>query len=279
MPGLILRKFKSFLFHTKRSLQFLTLTFNTFALEISYALKRSRTIAARKTSGKNCQKLVSIIVPVPGEGILKLSEERYYYRGLRRLLTRYLPRQTHTNFEVLVYCDGPNTAVKRLIETLGDARIQYLELERSTGLYGHPQTRQGFMRAKGEFVVRMNCDNVPYATYLELLLSGFNDATDLVYARVVFSGKARLRYFVLFIETEKYGIINELGSFLLPRDTGGIVRFSNISCMNYMVRTGIARKFAESWTDQYEADWFFIERLLRENISYTFIDALIGKKL
>lgn len=274
MFKVIKRKFASLLFWLNRYAYLAVLTTHTLYLECSRSLKR----AFRPGKEKPAIKLISIIVPVPGEGVLPKAREKYYFNGTKQLLTNYLARQTYTKFEVLVYCDGPNSKVKELVQGLGDCRIRYYALAKSTGLYGHPQTREGIAAAHGDYCVRMNCDNRPYPDYLDTLVNGFEGDIGIVYARVVFKGMARKIYRDIFLNKAAYGLANELAAFLLPRDKAGALQISNVSCMNYMIRTDTAKKFMYSWGDQYEADWLFIKELLSQGVKPVFIDAIIGEK-
>ena len=221
--------------------------------------------------------LVSIIIPVPGENCQPNSLKQYYLSGLKRLLRDHLPGQTHKNYEAIVYCDGPNKEIESLVNCLRDQRVKVHTLEKYTGLFGHPQTRKGIMAAKGDLFVRMNCDNRPYPEYLEVLVNGFDDDIGIVYGRTVFKGKARRDHEVNF--SDKYrGISNEMRAFIIPRDKRGLLKETNIDCMNYMVKTDLARKYSNAWNDDFAADWFFIERLLQEGTKARFIDRLIGEK-
>ncbi|MBD3248793.1 hypothetical protein GF336_01995 [Candidatus Woesearchaeota archaeon] len=62
------------------------------------------------------------------------------------------------------------------------------------------------------------------------------------------------------------------------KDDDGIIKPKNIDCMNYMVKMDLAKKYVDSWDNSFAADWFFIEKLLKENVKYKFIDKLIGVK-
>ena len=223
-------------------------------------------------------RLISIIIPILGEG----QQPNYRYEEdfsvLKNLLSNYLSRQTYKNYEAIVYCDGPNKMAQSFCDSLNDPRVKIYFLEKKTGLWGHPQTREGIVIAKGEFFVRMNFDNHPYPEYLETLISGFEEDIGIVYGRVIFAKKARRTYDKFLFTKNFNGISNELHSFIIPRDRRGALKDGNIDCMNYMVSSVIAKKYVNFWNDDFNADWWFIEGLLKNKIKAKFIDRILGYK-
>ena len=255
------------------------LMLNTWRYEFNYWIQVLLFAHRRRLKVEVCQsKLVSIIVPVVGENNLSNSQQKYYFSGLKKLLYKYLPNQTYKNYEVIVYCDGPNKKVQYLCNSLNDPRIKVYALEKETNLFGHPQTRRGIMVAHGDFFVRMNCDNIPFSEYLETLLAGFKKDIGIVYARVIFKGKAREFHKRNFIGNKFMGVPNDLKAFILPRDKHGILKCTNIDCMNYMVRMDLAKKYVDRWSNDFSADWDFIEALLQDGVKFKFVDKLIGYK-
>ena len=233
-------------------------TVNTASYAISDALRNRRALRqAPQLVGK-----VSIVIPTLSKG-----KHLSHLESLRRLLTVYLPAQTYSDYEALVYCDGPNPAVRELVHALNDARVRVLETPDTLGLWGHPQTRAAIGLATGKFFLRMNDDNKPYARYLETLVHGFDDGADLVYARVLFKGAARYAYADFLAR-----------SFLIPGDREGVLKNGNIDCMCYAVRTDVAKRHAESWGDMYAADWRFVQALLTAGVRARFVDTLVGEK-
>lgn len=256
------------------------LIFNTWRYEFKHWVQVLFFAYRRKLKAEVCQsKLVSVIIPAVGESNLSNSQQEYYFSVLKKLVYDYLPNQTYKNYEAIVYCDGPNKKVQYLCACLNDPRIKVYVLEKETNLFGHPQTRQGIMIAKGDFFVRMNCDNHPYSEYLETLLNGFEEDIGVVYARTIFKGKARQFHKMDFVKNKFGGVSNDFKAFLLPRDKYGILKCTNIDCMNYMVRMDLAKKYVNSWDDRFAADWFFIASLLENGVKAKFIDRLIGDKL
>ena len=145
--------------------------------------------------------------------------------------------------------------------------MRVLETPQTLGLWGHPQTRAGIELGTGKFFVRMNDDNKPYAHYLESLIGAFDEATGIVYARVLFKGDARYAY-ADFLQR----------SFLIPADPAGTLANGNIDCMCYAVRMDVAKQYAQSWGDMYAADWRFIQGMLAGGVRAKFVDTLVGEK-
>jgi hypothetical protein len=219
-------------------------------------------------------KLISIIIPTLAKG-----KQRNHFLLLKKLLCRYLPNQKYNHYEAIVYCDGPNQDVYEMVTSLSDERIKVYSSDKTFGLYGHPQTREGIKIAKGDFFIRMNDDNYPHPEYLETLLGGFDEHTGVVYGRVAFKGKARQGdHCYVFLNEKHRGIPNDLKAFILPRDIKGSIWRTNIDCMNYMVRMEIAKQYIDKWSDDFAADWFFIEAIQKAGIQFKFVDRLIGDK-
>ena len=210
----------------------------------------------------NSNKKVSIIVPTLSKG----PQADHLFK-LRKLLSVYLPNQNHKNYEVIVWCDGPNANVEEMIVSLKDERIRVYSTDNTIGKWGHPQTRMGIEKATGDFFVRMNDDNIPYRNYLSSLIGGFNNGAGIVYGRVIYKGDARTAH--------KEALAN---SFVIPGDKRGELRHMNIDCMCCMVQMDLAKKYVQCFNDRYAADWFFIKDMLKDNIKARFIDRIIGEK-
>ena len=210
------------------------------------------------------EKLISILIPTLSQG-----SQKGHFVKLEKLLTEYLPNQVYDNYEALVFCDGKNLRVKRMIEDIKDPKIRYFSTSKTLAKWGHPQTRLGINVAQGKYFVRLNDDNIPYQNYLSILAKGFKQNIDVVYARVVFMGEARLNHSYTFRKSKNY---------VLPQDKKGKINEMNIDCMNYMVKTKIAKKYIKFWNDDFAADWNFINKIKKEGCKFKFIDKIIGEK-
>jgi glycosyltransferase involved in cell wall biosynthesis len=203
--------------------------------------------------------LISVIIPVYCKG-------RYQSQLalLRRLLSEYLASQTYSNYEAIVIPDGPDDDVSAMVENLNDKRIRCYATKTHQGLWGHQPTRVGISLARGGFFVRMNQDNRPYPDYLETLYKAFREEVGFSYARVEFKDEARKH-------------LTGATPFI-PGDSEGALKWGNIDCMNYMVRIAHARTFRWYWNNSFEADWRFMEGLLRHRVQGRFIDRVVGDK-
>jgi hypothetical protein len=205
---------------------------------------------------------VTILIPT-----LCMGSQVGHLETLHRLLNEFLPMQTHKNYQAIVYCDGPNQAIADLVDAIQDPRIKLVTTSQTLALWGHPQTRSGISMAEGAYFVRMNDDNRPFPHFLETLMRGLSGEVGFAYARVIFKGDARNAYDKL-LKT----------SYLIPQDRKGMLRIGNIDCMCFMVRTEIAKRFVSCWTDDYAADWQFIESMIDSGITGNFVDRIIGEK-
>jgi cellulose synthase/poly-beta-1,6-N-acetylglucosamine synthase-like glycosyltransferase len=127
-----------------------------YLLYSRYILKNSgRYFLNSKIKIKNENEKVSIVIPTLSSG-----EQSDHFPKLKRLLCRYLPEQTYSNYEAIVYCDGPNKKVEEMVSALDDDRVSVYHTKKTFGAWGHPQTRLGINMSKGDFFVRMNDDNI-----------------------------------------------------------------------------------------------------------------------
>jgi hypothetical protein len=66
-----------------------------------------------------CEGKVSIVIPTLSKGT-----QASFLPKLMRLLSEYLPAQTHGDYEAIVYCDGLNPFVENMVRSLNDKRIR-----------------------------------------------------------------------------------------------------------------------------------------------------------
>ena len=265
----ILRSFpKSFMRTLKRKLILTWIPetmLHTFEKNMNTCLFQIRDIIkwfSKTKKPTDAQKKISIIIPT-----LSKDEHAGHLPMLKRLLSVYLTRQSHKNYEALVYCDGPNQKVEKMVSSLNDPRISVYSTDTTIGKWGHPQTRMGIEKAAGDFFVRMNDDNKPYRHYLQTLINGFDRDTGVVYGRIIYKGEARRAHDV-----------GMWRSFIKPSDKDGTLRKNNLDCMNYMVRSELAKQYVSSWNDNFDADWRFLEAMLKNGVRVRFVDRIIGEK-
>jgi len=97
----------------------------------------------------------SIIVPHYDQSI----SDEFFRRGMNCLL-----EQTFKDFEVLVYHDGPTS---RDIPMPNDDRFKLRVTNERENNWGHSNRDRGIRKAKGEYIVHFNPDNILYPEALD----------------------------------------------------------------------------------------------------------------
>jgi glycosyltransferase involved in cell wall biosynthesis len=97
----------------------------------------------------------SIIVPHYDQSI----SDEMFRRGMNCLL-----EQTFKDFEVLIYHDGPTS---RDIPMPDDERFKLRVTKERENNWGHSNRDRGIRKAKGQYIVHFNPDNVLYPEALE----------------------------------------------------------------------------------------------------------------
>ncbi len=85
-----------------------------------------------------------------------------------------LQRQTHTEWEGVVVTDGPNDAARRLVESMGDDRLVFVETPEAKGFWGHPYRDLAISRCTGEWIGLTNDDNYYVPGYLKEMVEGID---------------------------------------------------------------------------------------------------------
>jgi hypothetical protein len=84
-----------------------------------------------------------------------------FWRGMECLLN-----QTFTDFEVLVYHDGPKVRDDKFPN---DSRFHFTYTEERKNDWGHSNRDRGIREAKGEYIIHFNPDNILYPNALSSL--------------------------------------------------------------------------------------------------------------
>lgn len=98
--------------------------------------------------------LVSVVMPVH-------NAERYIEEAIKSILN-----QTYTNFEFIIVNDGSSDASESIIKSFNDARITYHKFEQQQGIVA--ALNYGLQLAKGDFVARMDADDVCFKNRFEV---------------------------------------------------------------------------------------------------------------
>lgn len=160
--------------------------------------------------------------------------------------------QTHTNWELLLIHDGPNsTNLRQLVDEINDRRIKYIETPAKWGNWGHPIRKWALknmneLSPDAKYIVITNDDNCHFPHYLEYLLQGFEDSEKVAsycskFVHAYMSPQADGDY--------KYGVIETK------------LQLGYIDCSCVMVRKEVACDIG--WTDMgYSSDWEFFSKII-----------------
>jgi glycosyltransferase involved in cell wall biosynthesis len=106
-------------------------------------------------------KLVSVLLPC-------YNSERYIGEAIQSILD-----QTYTNFELLILDDGSTDNTKSIITGFLDNRITLLFENENKGIVY--QLNKGIEHAKGEFIARMDADDVSFPERFQKQIDFLND--------------------------------------------------------------------------------------------------------
>jgi glycosyltransferase involved in cell wall biosynthesis len=98
--------------------------------------------------------LVSVVMPA-------YNAEKYIAEAIKSILN-----QTYTNFEFIIVNDGSNDGSEAIIKQFADTRILYHKFEHQQGIVA--ALNYGLQLAKGDFVARMDADDVCFKNRLEV---------------------------------------------------------------------------------------------------------------
>lgn len=105
--------------------------------------------------------LISVIMPV-------YNGEKFLHEAIESILT-----QTYTNFEFIILNDGSNDSTESVILSYSDSRIIYIKNEFNIKLI--KTLNKGLDIAKGEFIARMDADDISFPNRLEKQLEIFKN--------------------------------------------------------------------------------------------------------
>ncbi|MGE3261143.1 MAG: glycosyltransferase family 2 protein [Bacteriovoracia bacterium] len=112
--------------------------------------------------------LVTVLLPV-------YNAEKYLAEAISSVLA-----QTFTDFELLIVDDGSTDRSPEIIHGLRDTRIRYLRNEENQKLIR--TLNRGLKEAKGEFIARMDSDDICFPQRLERQLQFFRREPDTAVA-------------------------------------------------------------------------------------------------
>lgn len=103
--------------------------------------------------------LISVLMPA-------YNAEKYIKEAIESILN-----QTFSNFEFIIIDDGSIDATEEIIKSFKDSRIVYIKNEKNLGLI--KTLNKGISIARGEFIARMDSDDISMPQRFELQLDVF----------------------------------------------------------------------------------------------------------
>lgn len=92
-------------------------------------------------------------------------------------------RQTYTNFELLVVGDGCTDDSQKVVESINDERVRWINLPSNTGHQSEPNN-EGLKQARGELIAYLGHDDLWLPHHLQYLVEAINNGSDLAYGIV-----------------------------------------------------------------------------------------------
>lgn len=142
--------------------------------------------------------LISVLMPA-------YNAEKYIKEAIESILN-----QTFSNFEFIIIDDGSIDATEEIIKSFKDSRIVYIKNEKNLGLI--KTLNKGISIARGEFIARMDSDDISMPQRFELQLDVFKKykGVDIVNVALKKCQKMELSFQnidIIFIQALKLFII------------------------------------------------------------------------
>jgi glycosyltransferase involved in cell wall biosynthesis len=117
---------------------------------------------------ENKKDLLSVVMPVH-------NGERYLRQAIESVLS-----QTYSNFEFIIVNDGSSDESEKIINgyMLSDSRIRYIKLAKNLGISN--ALNLGINASSGEYIVRMDCDDLNHPERFMRQLDYFRDSNKRV---------------------------------------------------------------------------------------------------
>lgn len=111
------------------------------------------------------QPFISVILPV-------FNAESYIFDSINSILS-----QTYKDFELIIINDGSTDSSESIIQSFNDERIKYYRNDKNRGLIY--TLNRGLTLANGEYIARMDADDICTPTRFEVQLSFLQDHVDI----------------------------------------------------------------------------------------------------
>ena len=124
--------------------------------------------------------MISIVLPT-------YNNEQTIFYSINSILN-----QSYQNFELIIINDFSTDKTKQVIQSFNDNRIVYLENDKNIG--GTKSIIKGIENAKGDFIARMDGDDIAVPERLEIQLNYLtnNPNIDLVASNIIFFTKNKV---------------------------------------------------------------------------------------
>lgn len=109
--------------------------------------------------------LVSVLMPV-------FNGEKYLGEAINSILS-----QSYTNFEFLILDDGSTDKSVSIVKSYTDRRIKHIIAPQNCGI--EKTLNKGLQLAQGEYIARMDCDDISYPRRLERQVSFMESNQDI----------------------------------------------------------------------------------------------------
>jgi glycosyltransferase involved in cell wall biosynthesis len=193
-----------------------------------------------KDMSKNQLPLVSVVMPVYNGG-------RFLKESIESVLA-----QTYSNFELIIINDGSSDESESLILSFTDNRIKYLKNETNKGLVF--TLNRGLQEAKGEYIARMDGDDICLPQRFEKQVTFLNENLDV----------AILATLVKTIDEQNsdLGFWNDDFNNTSPEQIANFMsRLNCIAHPSVMVRASVVKQFGYTYFKNSE-DWGLWLKLL-----------------
>lgn len=255
----------------------------TFSGEESASSKRFSGIILREFQdySKHVRKLYqndyrfSIIVPHYDGAV---SDEELI-RGLESL-----KNQTFKDFEVILLHDGPLSRKLPSLEKF-NLNITTFVTEKRYDDWGHSLRDMGIKKAKGEYLLFFNADNILYPQALEEI---YRVSRDNVYRKADMNGykwnSDDIIIYPIYLKGQTYnghgvtrhkGKENEVKCIL----TGYPVRTNFIDCMQLVMRRSKWDYYGGWYDKSFASDGAMYTRFVNENLGARYCDEILGEHL
>src|SRR5690606_27940814 len=110
--------------------------------------------------------LLSVLMPA-------FNCEKYVGQAIESILN-----QTYDNFEFIIINDGSTDDTEKVILSFSDSRIRYIKNTYNLGLI--ETLNKGIQLSKGEFIARMDADDISYPERFRIQIEFLNNNSDYV---------------------------------------------------------------------------------------------------